>query len=323
MLYTTLDNIEKKASRLVYGTTGPTAGGDDEKAFENYDIAYDLGFRIFDTAYSYGKGEETLGRWLQKSGHRDDVIILDKGCNPRATYTTPDVFSAETIRTQMTESLERLQTDHVELYILHRDDPAVPVDEIVEVLNEMKAAGKVVRFGGSNWSMERTIEANVYAEKHGLAGFTVCSPNYTYARLLRDPWGGSVTITGKENQAFRDYLKENQMPIFNYSSLARGFLSGKYKSDNRIPVEQCIGEGTILEYYAPENVERLARAEKLAAELNATVPQIAIAWLMKQPLNLFPLVAPTGEAHIKEAADALKIELTDDQMSFLDADVNE
>ena len=285
---------------------------------ECYDMAFEMGFRVFDTAHSYGEGEKTLGTWLAKRGHREDVVILDKGCNPRTLYTTPDDFSAETIRTQVEMSLDRLQTDHVELYLLHRDDPGKPVDEIVDVLNELKDAGKIGKFGGSNWCLARTKEANAYADAHGLEGFSVCSPNYTYMRLLRDPWGASVTLTGEKNRDFRQWLIQNQMPVFPYSSLARGFMSGRYHSDNRKPVEECLAPAPIQEYYGPENVERLRRAEQIAAELSITVPQVGIAWMMKQPMNLFPLVSPSREKHLQEVVDGLNVELTPEQMAFLD-----
>ncbi len=321
MKYTKIEGIDKNLSRLTYGTPGAAANGSFEEAAICYDMAYEMGFRTFDTAYSYGNGEENLGKWLIKSGHRDDVVIIDKGCNPRATYTTPDIFSADTIRTQIQISLDRLQTDHVEMYILHRDDPAKPVDEIVEVLNELKADGKIIRFGGSNWGMERIKEANKYAANHGLEGFSICSPNFTYMRLVTDPWGGSVSITGENNKGFRDWLSENQMPIFNYSALARGFMSGKYKTTDTRPIEECIGTAPVMEYYAPENIERLRRAETVASQLGATVPQIGIAWLMKQPLNLFPIVGPSSEKHLKEVVEGLNLELTNEQLDFLDASI--
>lgn len=319
MKYTKLDNIDKQLSQLVYGTPGAAADGSTEQAFECYDMAYDMGFRVFDTAFSYGHGEEVLGKWLSKRGYRENIVILDKGCNPCATYTKPDVFSADTICNQIEISLNRLQTDYVELYILHRDDPSKPVDEIVEVLNELQNQGKIKRFGGSNWTMNRIIEANEYADKHGLNRFSVCSPNYTYMRFIRDPWGGSVTITGAENQNYRDWLCQNQMPVFNYSSLARGFMSGKYHSDNRKPIEECLSEAPIAEYYAAENVERLRKAEHIAAELSISVPQVGIAWLMHQKLNLFPIVSPSGEKHLQEIVDGLDVLLTEEQIKYLNS----
>ena len=323
MKFTTIDGIEKKASRLVYGTPGASASGDEEKAFACYDLAYAYGFRIFDNANSYGEAEKTLGKWLEKSGRRENIILLDKGCNPGTVYREADSFSAETIRSQVAESLERLRTSYLDMYILHRDDPSKPVDEIVEVLNELHDRGVIGQFGGSNWTMKRTLEANAYAKARGLQGFTVCSPNYSYARLVRDPWGGSVTISGRANAAFREWLAGTRMPVFNYSSLGRGYLSGRFRTDDGRPVEECIAEAPILEYYAPENVERLRRLEILARKKDAAVSQIAMAWLLHQPLNLFPITSPTSEKHMRETIHAFDIVLSEDDLSFLDEEIPE
>ncbi len=316
MKYVTLEGIHKKISRLVFGNPFPAMLGDKEKAFEIYDRAWNAGFRVFDTAHCYGKAEETLGAWLAKRGCREELVILDKGHNP-SQFESPDDFGAKTIKDQIHQSFERLQTDYVDLYILHRDDPNKPVDEIVEVLNELKADGKIGRFGGSNWTMERIEMANAYAKEHGLEGFTVASPCYSLAELIRDPWGGSVALSGDKQEAFRQWFTANQMPVFNYSALGRGFLSGKYKSDNRKPIEECLWEAPIKEYYDPKNVARLERAEKLADEINASVSQICLAWLFAQPQNLFPIVSPGSEAHMKDNIDALNITLTKEQCDWL------
>lgn len=317
MLYAKLEDIDKKLSRLTYGTTSRIAGDDPEAACDCLYEAYEAGFRTFDTAHLYGNGEKNFGYWIEKSGLRDQIVILDKGLNP-CYHVEPDEYSGRTVREQFAQSLNDLRTDHVEMYILHRDDPSRPVDEIVDTLNALKDEGKVKRFGGSNWTMKRIKEANAYAEKHGLTGFTVCSPCFSLAHFLNDPWGGSVTISGPENADFRKWLIEKKMPVFNYSGLARGFLSGKYRTDAGIPIEECIGKAPIMEYYFPENVERLRRAEILARKYDVSVPQIAIAYLMGQKLDLFPIVAPNGAKHLKEVIDALALCLTEEELRYLE-----
>ena len=201
-------------------------------------------------------------------------------------------------------------------YILHRDDPTKPVDEIVEALNEMKALGRIRHFGGSNWTMKRVQEANAYAEAHGLTGFTALSPNYCMARLCFDPWGGSVTISGDENAPYRRWLAENRIPVLSYSALGRGFLSGKYRTDGPA-IEECLNRGPIMEYYYPENVERLRRAEKMALEKGVPVSEIAIAWLLASPMDVLPIMTPTGESHIDSALHALTLRLTPEERRWL------
>lgn len=317
MLYATLSGIDKPLSRLTYGTpVTATREATRDEAFKSYDLAWEAGFRTFDTAHSYGCGEETLGLWLASRGHRQETVILDKGCNP-GQNGSDDVFSAQTVREQLEMSLRRLRTDHVELYILHRDDPARPVDEIVEALNRLKREGKVLRFGGSNWTLPRLQAANAYAAANGLEGFTAVSPAYSLAEYLRDPWGGSVSISGDAQRPFRDWLGTQGIPVFCYSSLGRGYLSGKFRTDGDQPIEACIGEGTILEYDGPSNRARLARAEKLAAEKGCAVSTVCLAWLLRQPLELFPIVAPSSREHIAEAVAALALALTDVECAWL------
>lgn len=317
MIYAMLEGIDKPLSRLTYGTPGSATRTDlRAEAFHSYDLAWEAGFRTFDTANSYGAGEETLGAWLASRGLRNQAVILDKGCNPGQNGST-DRFSAATIRSQVEESLRRLQTDHVELYILHRDDPTVPVDEIVEELNRLHKEGKILRFGGSNWTLERLLQVEAYAQQHQLESFTAVSPAYSLAEYIRDPWGGSVALSGKDRESFRAWLHENRLPVFCYSSLGRGYLSGKFRTDGNTPIEQCLRQGPILEYDAPVNRARLARAEQLAEQKHCTVSHICLAWLLKQPMNLFPIVAPTSEEHIRDNAEALNLPLSDAEAEWL------
>ena len=317
MKYRYLPGIDNPLSALTYGTPWTaTKEQTRQEAFLSYDLAWEAGFRTFDTAHSYGLGEETLGLWLSSRKRRNEAVILDKGCNP-GQGGSPDVMSASLIREQIEQSLIRLRTDRVEMYVLHRDDPNVPVDGIVDELNRLRTEGKLIRFGASNWTFARIQEANAYAAACGLESFSAVSPAYSLAEYISDPWGGSVALSGASQQQYRNWLRETRMPVFCYSSLGRGYLSGKFRTDGDKPIEECIGRGSILEYDAPVNRARLARAEQLAKEKDASVSQICLAWLLKQPLELFPIVAPTCEAHIRDNVKALDIRLTDSECAWL------
>lgn len=318
MKYKKIDGIDAQLSALTYGSPGPIAEGDASEAKECYEAAYEAGFRTFDTAYSYGNSEGNLGKWLTSTNKRKEIVILDKGHNPGALYMEPDEYGAKTIREQMKASLDRLQTEYVDMYILHRDDASKPVGEIVEVLTELHEKGMVRRFGGSNWTFSRVMEANAYAKEHGLVGFSVFSPQFSYAKLSNDPWGVSVSLRSDDNEEYRKWLTDTQYPVLNYSSIARGFLSGKYHSDNRKPIEECIGQAPIMEYNTPDNIERLRRAEIVAAKYSYSVPQVALAWIFRQPMNMFPIVSPTGKDHLKEIVDASEIVLSDEDLKFLE-----
>ena len=318
MEYTYLPFTPKAASRLVYGTgNNVVTASDTAAAWECLDMAWEAGFRIFDTAFSYGNAEKNLGSWLESRGHRDELILLDKGCNPGQNGSN-DIFCAETIRSQLHMSLERLRTDHAEMYILHRDDPTRPVDEIVEVLNELKAEGRIHAFGGSNWSLSRLKEANEYAAERHLEGFTVCSPHYALTPLHTDPWGGSVSIAGESGKPYREYLKRTGLPVFNYSSLGRGYLSGKYTAFGNRPIGECLPWAPVAEYHCPENERILQRAQTLAAEKGCSVSQLCLSYLLSQGLNLFPIVGPTKEQHLTDNVQALRVKISPEECRYLE-----
>ena len=322
MNYRKIPGIDNPLSALTYGTPWTaTKAQTRAEAFKSYDLAWEAGFRCFDTAHSYGEGEETLGLWLSDRKHRSEAVLLDKGCNP-GQQGSPDVMSAATIRAQLDQSLRRLRTDCVELYVLHRDDPSVPVEEIIGELNRLQKEGKLLKFGASNWTFERIQAAGACAKAQGLESFSAFSPAYSLAEYIRDPWGGSVALSGEAAEPYRSWLRENRMPVFCYSSLGRGYLSGKFRTDGTKPIEECIGKGSILEYDAPVNRARLSRAEQLAKEKGTSVSQICLAWLLKQPMELFPIAAPTSEAHIADNVKALDLTLTEDECHWLEKGQN-
>ncbi|MGN6561816.1 MAG: aldo/keto reductase, partial [Thermomicrobiales bacterium] len=159
MKYGHVTGIDKPVSRLVQGTV-MLFENELAKSFQLLDEVYSHGCRAFDTAHSYGGGEKerVLGAWLRERGVRDEIVILGKGAHPEAgrdRRVTPEDIAAD-----LAESLQRLGVDYIDLYVLHRDDPALPVGPIVEALNEHHRAGKIKAFGGSNWSYERVRAAN-------------------------------------------------------------------------------------------------------------------------------------------------------------------
>ena len=315
------NGIPQKGSRLVYGTGVPATWNDDrEYAFETLDLAWEAGFRTFDSANRYGHAEENLGAWIEARGVRDQLVLHDKGCNPGENGST-DVLSGDSIRAFVEESLRRLRTDHLDFYLLHRDDESVPVGEVIEAFNALHEEGKVTRFGGSNWRMHRIQEANEYAKAHGLIGFTAVSPCYNIGDYVDDPFGGSIALTGSpEGEAYRKWLAEQteyDLVISTYSALGRAFFSGKYRTDGTTPpIEECMLPQPIREYGREDNYARLARMEQFGAERGLSVAQIAIAWLINQPLYVYPIVSPTGK-HIQEIVEAADVVLTQEEVNWL------
>lgn len=315
MIYGKIPYVAKPVSRIVHGTI-MISGQKKDWSYELLDSIYALGVNAFDTAAVYGDGERVLGSWINDRQLRDKVVVLTKGAHHNAwrkRVTPHDIIS------DVADSLAKLMTDYIDIYILHRDNPEIQVGPIVETLNRLHDAGQIGAFGGSNWSHERIQEANEYAYKYNLIPFMASSPNYGLAEQVEDPWGpGCVTISGPNEVIARDWYYKNQMPIFAYSSLGRGFFSGRIKSNEPKKAESLFQKPTLLGYCHPVNFKRLERVEVIAAEKQITVPQVVMAWLMKQPLNVYALVGAMNKEEMSENIAALHIDLSQEDADWLD-----
>lgn len=307
--------VNKPVSRILLGTAvSPMLLGQD--ADEMLDAAFESGINAFDTARNYGGAERSLGRWLKARGVRKDAVILSKCGHPDGNGSR---VNERAIRDDLSRSLEELQTDDIDIYLLHRDDERVPVGEIVELFNQLKREGKIGAFGDSNWTHERIAAANDYAREHGLTPFAVSSPNFSLAYQQCDPWGGGcVSITGAENAATRAWYKETQLPLVAYSSLARGFFSGKFRSDERKKAREVLDAVALKAYDCEENFIRLRRAEELARKKGCNVSEIAMRWIFAAGLNVFAAVSASTRERMQSNIKALSLPMTEEEAAYLD-----
>jgi aryl-alcohol dehydrogenase-like predicted oxidoreductase len=174
-------------------------------------------------------------------------------------------------------------------------------------------------FGGSNWTHRRIAEANEYAYKHNLTPFAASSPNFSLAEQVDSPWGPDcITISGPEHESARAWYAEQGLAVFTWSSLARGFMSGRI---NRVNFEEVRGEfedHTIRCYATDDNFTRIDRAAELAKERGLTVAQIALAFVLHQPLNIFALVGTFSSEEAMANIEALNANLTAAELDWLD-----
>jgi aryl-alcohol dehydrogenase-like predicted oxidoreductase len=320
MQYGHVPGVEKPISRLVQGTVAMDARHKDE-AFKVLDEVFALGCNTFDTAhvYSAGENERTVGKWVNERRVRERVVIIGKGAHHNADRKRVTPFD---ITADLYDSLARFQFDCIDLYLLHRDDPSVPVGPIVEVLNQHKEAGLINAFGGSNWSPKRIQEANDYAAQHNLTPFVASSPQFSLAEQVKEPWAGCISISGPANKPSRDWYQANQMPVFAWSSLAGGFFSGRFTRDNLDTFDKYYDKVCIDAYAYEDNFKRLERAGQLAGELGLTVPQIAMAWVMNQPLNIFALVGTANGSEFQANMEALALKLDPQTLAWLNLETD-
>lgn len=317
MKYGRIEGIDKPVSRLVQGTL--TVSTDDlEASIDLLDGIRALGCNSFDTApvYGNGKAERALGAWMDRRGNRNDVFILGKGGHPNADRSRRvTVFD---VASDLFDSLARLRTDYIDLYLLHRDDPTVPVGPLVEALNEHMSEGRIRAFGGSNWTVNRIREANRYATDRGLMPFVASSPNFSLAVRVKEVWEGCLSISGPRGAGERTWYRESQMPVFSWSSLAQGFFSGLLTRENIAGMANGMTQGCAQVYGYEENFARLERATELAGERGRTVAQIALAYLFNQPLNVFTVSGCRSVEESRLNREAMDIRLTQDELDWLD-----
>lgn len=314
MKYKKFSELDIRLSEIVFGCAGQSMLN-GENTDELLDAAIEQGITVFDTAENYGNSEKVLGDWVYRRGNRDKIAIITKGCHP---YDGKSRVNIDCLRHDLEQSLERLKTDYIDMYFLHRDDVSMPVGPIMETLNEYYDKGFIKSFGGSNWSIERIIEANEYARENGLKPMTVSSPNYGLCRQMRDPWGGGTTLTGDDNAAERKWYEDNQMPVFAHSSVGRGVLSGKIKSTQTIEeAKKMLDEFAIKGFLSEENMERLKRAEELASVKKCSVSQIALSWALSSKMNVFTIVSCSSTKRLLENVVASDLELTEDERNYL------
>lgn len=318
MKYTNIKGFDKPIAKLVMGTMIINSN-ELEKSFELLDAALELGYTTIDTANAY-PSEWAIGQWMEERKCRDKVVIISKCChlNPDRKRVTPFDITAD-----LHDDLARLRTDYIDIYLLHRDDEEVPVGPLVETLNEHLRAGKIKAFGGSNWTHERIQEANEYAAEHGLVGFIASSPHYSLAEQVEEPWApGCIGISGPDGVEARKWYVGTGMPVFAYSSLARGFFSGRISRSTFEKEKETIDQACLIAYCHEQNFQRLDRAEILAKEKGVSIPKIALAYTMSQPMNVFPIVGAANRKELEDNLEVLDVKLTANEVAWLNLETD-
>ncbi|MCY4070456.1 MAG: aldo/keto reductase [Chloroflexi bacterium] len=321
MKYAQIDGIDKPVARLLQG--GIMFGDDRDDNFRLLDACFENGFTAYDSAHSYGAGssETTFGDWMADRGIRDQVVILTKCAHPEDGI--PDRVRPEYIRRDLIESLERLQTDHIELYLLHRDSRDYPVGEIVDVLNEFKEKGQIGVFGGSNWLADRVQAANEYAAANGKTAFGAVSPQFSVAEMIMPPWEGCTSVSGAQGEADRAWYDENEISLFTWSSLAGGFMTGKFRRDNLDSFTSYWDTNPIGAYAYESNFQRLDRVIELAADKGLSPSQISVAYVLSNNPRYHAIVANWEIDQIPDNAAAADLHLSAAEIAWLELKTEE
>jgi aryl-alcohol dehydrogenase-like predicted oxidoreductase len=282
---------------------------DEQRSFELLDAFVDAGFNLIDTADVYsawvpgnrgGESETIIGKWLKRSGKRDKVLLATKV----AKWVEHRGLSPLNIRQAVEGSLQRLQTDCIDLYQAHEDDASVPLSETLGAFATLIEEGKVRVIGASNYGADRFAEALKIAQEHNLPRYESLQPEYNLV---------SRAVYERELEPL---ARQENIGVINYYALASGFLSGKYRSDADLAKSRARG-GSVKKYLTPQGLKVLTALDDVAAAHKATPSQVALAWLMARPGITAPIASATSVEQLRELTGAAALTLAQDEMAAL------
>ncbi|MBV9396161.1 MAG: aldo/keto reductase [Methylobacteriaceae bacterium] len=290
----------------VFGWTA-----DEKTSFALLDAFVDAGFDFFDTADAYsrwvpghsgGESETIIGRWMKARGNRDKVIIATK---VGADMGSGRTMAASYVRKAVEASLKRLQTDRIDLYQTHWDDPKTPLEEVLSTYADLIKAGKVRVIGASNYSAARLKQALEVSASEGLPRYESLQPQYNL-------------VERKDYESELGPLcRKEQIGVIPYYSLASGFLTGKYRS-RQDAGKSPRGSGA-TKYLDERGLRVLAALDEVASAHQASVAQVALAWLLAKPELTAPIASATSVAQLQELLGAVRLELSQADIGRLDA----
>ena len=285
---------------------------DEATSFAILDAWLDAGMNFVDTADVYsiwapghagGESETIVGKWLKRSGKRDRVVLATKVGKPMGEGKSG--LSKAYIRSAVEASLERLQTDVIDLYQSHDDDAATPLEETMGAFADLITEGKVRAIGASNYTAPRLLAALDTSARLGLPRYESLQPLFNL--IDRAPY----------EDALESVCVEHGIGVINFYGLAAGFLTGKYRSEADV-TKSARGANTVKKYLNPRGLAVLGALDAVSANIGATQGQIALAWQMARPGITAPIVSATSLTQLEEIVGAARLKLDTPSTELLD-----
>jgi aryl-alcohol dehydrogenase-like predicted oxidoreductase len=283
----------------VFGFTA-----DEDASFAILDRFYEHGGRMVDTAQGYsvwvpghvgGESEAVIGKWLANRGVRADMRIATK----TGMFGKPGDLAPHKIAEELHKSLERLQTDYVDLYYAHRDDAETDLTNVARGFDDLVRQGVVREVGASNYTTARLAAAHSAAHSNGMVPFTILQNEY------------NLVERGSYGPDLQQLCLDRGIAMLPWFGLAAGFLSGKYRTREDL---QKFNRGSSIERFFDKGLKVLPALDTIAAETGASLGAVALAWLMRQPGIAAPIASASKPEQLDIQFEALKLELDEDQL---------
>jgi aryl-alcohol dehydrogenase-like predicted oxidoreductase len=299
-----------------------TGGFGSSIAVENVDAILDeyvdLGGNFVDTAWNYGDwvpgqkspSEKAIGKWTKSRGNRDRIVLATKAAHPLLDGKDEPRMNRASILGDLEDSLRHLQTDRIDLFWLHTDDPKTPIESILPVLEEAKTAGKIRHYAASNWRVSRLWEAKEFAEANGLAGFVADQVLWNAAVIRTYPYGSRGTAWMDEERFI--FHEMTGMAAISYQSQAFGLF--QRMSNGTL---DAMNPGFRGFYRLGPSSRRHERMQQVASDSGLTVSQVVLGWLRGQPFPTVPIIGPQNTAQLQDSMSALEVSLSAEQIAFI------
>lgn len=314
MKYRAIRNLDKKAAQLFMGTSW-FVPPHEEAVFGMLDDYFALGGNAIDTGRFYGGGltEGIILYWLESrkmAARRDEYIIVNKACHHyvdrnNVHYPEKSRVGAEFITEDLEYSLDNMKQKYFDIYLLHRDNTSVPVEELVDRLELHRREGKIKIYGVSNWSIPRIESAQAYAKKAGYPGISMSSPSYSLATVKTPRWAGCL-------YADDDYVKwhgDAGIDLLAWAPQASGFFAEIFGDNPPDDVRAA--------YFTDENFEKLKRAKALAEKRGVSATTVALAYIFHQPANVMASIGVRSRQELDEANASLGVALEPREVEWL------
>ncbi len=314
-----ITGIDQPCSVIVLGGVPLGTRLDERQSMRLLDLYADAGGNMVDTAEVYGNwvpgkanaSELVIGKWMKSRGIRSRMIVTTKGGHPDLGAMNVSRLQAADIRADAEGSLRRLQVDAIDLYWLHRDDRSIPVAELLGSLGRLVEDGIIRSFGCSNWETDRIAEANRLAAEQDLPMFAANQAWWSLASLdtahIEDP-----TVVVLDEAMYR-YHEETGLPLFAYSSLAKGLFA---------KMEAAARAGTAFEapplFDLPANKRRFEQAKLIASDRGVTISQVALSYIVSRRFPSFAVVGATDESQLADSLGAGGLTLGEEELALLD-----
>lgn len=304
-----ISNTDLEVSRINLGSNVFGWTLDEQKSFEILDAFVGGGFNFIDTADTYpwwinGKGglsETIIGNWLKARGSRKDLIIATKVGSETKEHGFD--ISKKHILKSVDESLQRLQTDYIDLYYTHFDDNVTPIEETLSAYDEIVKAGKVRYIAASNVSPERLVQSFEIAEKNGFPKYVALEPHY------------NLVERADYETKYLPLVEKYNLTVFPYWSLAAGFLTGKYRSE--ADLGKSARGGDALKYLNEKGLGVLAALDEVAHKHSVQQSTVALAWLLAKPHIGAPIASATSRSQLETLFAAPELKLDSEDLALL------